>query len=103
MQRPAQGIGASLWSLPEWPSFDALGNATRGWPGRGEALPSVLHVLTHLDWTLHPRRWTLPDAADPRPLVQPLIGDAAAVCWVTPREALALGLPVPWRRLFEGV
>ena len=100
VQRPAQGVWASLWSLPEYATFDALADATRGWPGRGEALPSTLHVLTHLDWTLHPRRWTLPDDVDAQPLVQGLELDAA-VCWVTPREALSLGLPVPWRRLFD--
>jgi A/G-specific adenine glycosylase len=100
VQRPAQGIWASLWSLTEWESFDALADATRGWPGRGEALPSMLHVLTHLDWTLHPRRWTLPDDVEPQALVGAIVADAA-VRWVTPREALTLGLPVPWRRLFD--
>ncbi len=100
VQRPAQGIWASLWSLPEFHSFGALADATRGWPGRGEALPSTLHVLTHLDWTLHPRRWTLPDAVDALPLATPIVRDAA-MRWVAPREALSLGLPVPWRRLLE--
>ncbi len=89
-----------MWSLPEFNSFDALAGATRGWPGRGEALPSTLHVLTHLDWTLHPRRWTLPDAVDALALATPIVRDAP-MRWVTPREALSLGLPVPWRRLFE--
>ena len=35
--------------------------ASAAWPGQGESLPSFTHVLTHLDWTLHPIRWTLPD------------------------------------------
>jgi A/G-specific adenine glycosylase len=100
VQRPPQGIWASLWSLPEFDDFDALARATRGWPGQGEPLPSSRHVLTHLDWTLHPRRWHWPDDADGEPPVHGLVGSTAS-CWVTPREALALGLPVPWRRLFE--
>ena len=29
-------------------------------PGRAEALPAFVHVLTHLDWHLQPVRWTLP-------------------------------------------
>jgi len=37
--------------------FDA---SSRDWPGSGEALESFTHVLTHLDWRLHPLRWTLP-------------------------------------------
>ncbi len=100
VQRPTQGIWASLWSLPEFASFDALAQVSRAWPGRGEAMPSIVHTLTHLDWTLHPRRWTLPDEADASVVLHSLALDAAT-CWVTPREALALGLPVPWRRLIE--
>ena len=92
-QRAAQGVWAGLWSLPEFASFDALAETTRGWPGQGEALPSFTHVLTHLDWLLHPRRWTLPtDLAQ-----VPAIPQAGR--WFTREEALALGLPAPLRKL----
>ena len=45
---------------------EALERATAGWPGRGEALPAFVHVLTHFDWHLQPLRWTLPAATSAR-------------------------------------
>jgi len=93
-QRPPQGVWAGLWSLPEFASFDALADATRGWPGEGEALPSFTHVLTHFDWLLHPRRWTLP-----RDMAEPAMLQAGR--WFTRDEALALGLPAPLRKLLS--
>ena len=33
------GVWAGLWSLPEFDSTEALGAASQGWPGTGEALP----------------------------------------------------------------
>jgi A/G-specific adenine glycosylase len=92
-QRPPQGVWAGLWSLPEFASFDALAEATRGWSGEGEALPSFTHVLTHFDWRLHPRRWTLPHDLAPAPAL-PQDGR-----WFTHEQALALGLPAPLRKL----
>ncbi|HEV8312010.1 MAG TPA: A/G-specific adenine glycosylase [Burkholderiaceae bacterium] len=92
-QRPPQGVWAGLWSLPEFASFDALAEATRGWSGEGEALPSFTHVLTHFDWRLHPRRWTLPRDLAPAPAL-PQDGR-----WFTHEQALALGLPAPLRKL----
>jgi len=55
-------------------------------------------VLTHLDWTLHPVRWTLPERLDAAQR------DALTQAWPSGRwfgldEALALGLPAPLRKL----
>jgi len=100
IRRPEQGVWAGLWSLPEFDSpadFDAQNAA---WPGRGEALASFTHVLTHLDWTLHPRRWTLPDDFAGRAL-SALTGAWPTGRWFTLDEALALGLPAPLRRLLS--
>jgi A/G-specific adenine glycosylase len=66
LQRPARGVWAGLWSLPEFDSIASLQAATAGWPGRGEALPPFVHVLTHFDWHLQPLRWTLPAATSAR-------------------------------------
>ena len=62
----ARGVWAGLWSLPEFDSLEALKASTAGWPGRGEALPAFVHVLTHFDWHLQPVRWTLPAATSAR-------------------------------------
>ena len=97
-QRPASGIWASLWSLPEFDSHDAFELASAGWPGHSESLPSFTHVLTHLDWRLHPMRWHLPDrmAAGARRQIE---AGWPTGRWFTLDEALAAGLPSPVRRL----
>ncbi|MFM9915904.1 MAG: A/G-specific adenine glycosylase [Rhizobacter sp.] len=98
VKRPDRGVWAGLWSLPELPDRAGLEVATSDWPGRAEWLPSFVHTLTHLDWTLHPVRWTLPASA----------GDAQVdTCtdalpegrWFSIDEALAVGLPAPLRKL----
>ena len=98
VQRPDSGVWAGLWSLPEFTSTTAFDAASAGWPGRGEWLASFTHTLTHLDWTLHPLRWTLPTR----------LGEArraAIECawpsgrWFTADAALAAGLPAPLRKL----
>jgi A/G-specific adenine glycosylase len=101
VQRPAAGVWGGLWSLPEFESFDALAAATSGWPGKGEPLPTVLHALTHFEWTLHPRRWTLPPQVDHSALLRTVVPNDAMTRWVTLPAALALGLPTPWRRLLQ--
>ena len=101
VKRADSGVWAGLWSLPEFDSHEGLYRAAREWPGHFETLPSFTHTLTHLDWTLHPVRWTLPAAAD----------DAqAAACtasfpqgrWFSLNEALGAGLPAPLRKLLLG-
>ena len=94
VQRPATGVWAGLWSLPEYPDAPALEAATAGWPGQGNWLPSFGHTLTHLDWHLQPLCWQWP--ARRRCTEAP--GNGA---WFTPSEALALGLPAPVRRLLQ--
>ncbi|HRI19071.1 MAG TPA: NUDIX domain-containing protein, partial [Burkholderiaceae bacterium] len=92
VQRPEQGVWAGLWSLPEFDSIDALGASSMSWPGEGEALPSFTHVLTHLDWTLHPRRARLAR--------KPAEGAALAQGrWVARDDLAAIALPAPLRKL----
>ncbi len=98
VQRPPTGVWAGLWSLPEFDSSAAFESASSAWPGQGEALPSFTHTLTHLDWTLHPIRWRLPDRLG---LAR---RDALVRAWPSGRwfgldEALAAGLPAPLRKL----
>jgi len=98
VQRPATGVWAGLWSLPEFADMHALQAAVQGWPGRGETLRPVSHTLTHFDWLLQPLRWRLPEGAE---------ADAAAAGlqvqgggrWVDAAQALQMGLPAPLRKL----
>jgi len=97
-QRPDSGVWAGLWSLPEFDSGEAFDALAADWPGEGEALPSFTHVLTHLDWRLHPLRWTLPSKLAPaqRKGVEARL---PAGRWFDLDEALAAGLPAPLRKL----
>jgi A/G-specific adenine glycosylase len=100
VRRPGSGVWAGLWSLPEFDSSAALQTAAQAWPGSAEALGSFVHVLTHLDWTLHPLRWILPPGTSARR------ADAVTSAWPTGRwftldEALAAGVPAPLRKLLS--
>ncbi|HEX6706234.1 MAG TPA: A/G-specific adenine glycosylase [Albitalea sp.] len=97
-QRPDSGVWAGLWSLPEFESDAAFEAASREWPGEGEALASFTHVLTHLDWTLHPLRWRLPDRTSAA-RIQAITDGLATGGWFGLDEALAMGLPAPLRKL----
>jgi A/G-specific adenine glycosylase len=88
-----------LWSLPEHGGTASLNTLTAGWPGTGRWLPTVQHALTHLDWTLHPLLWHWPDEVA---LSAPALEHAGAGLsgrWVSPLQALAMGLPAPVRKL----
>ena len=97
-QRPDSGVWAGLWSLPEFESPDALEQAIAAWPGVATALPSFTHVLTHLDWTLHPLRWDLPTRT-PKKQIADITAGLPAGNWFTLEEAMAMGLPAPLRKL----
>ena len=94
-QRPDTGVWAGLWSLPEFDSGEAFDELAATWPGEGEALESFTHVLTHLDWRLHPIRWNLPSKAQADQVTQAL----PAGRWFTLDQALAAGVPAPLRKL----
>ena len=100
VQRPTPGVWAGLWSLPEFDDADALWAATAAWPGEGRLLPPLVHVLTHVDWTLQPCHWPLPADVDDAAL-RAIEAALPAGRWVQRAEALALGLPTPIRRWLE--
>lgn len=127
VQRPATGVWAGLWCLPEVPVQDsqdwadladtmsqllplaitqAMGSAIQACVQ--EKLSPVEHALTHFDWLLLPVRATLPPKlrASQRQRVQ----RAMEAAWLPPAcegrwfrlpEALKLGLPAPVRKLLE--
>ncbi|HOW48974.1 MAG TPA: A/G-specific adenine glycosylase [Rubrivivax sp.] len=98
VQRPAHGVWAGLWSLPEAESVAHWQQPLQVWPGSGEALPPIEHALTHFDWTLAPLRWRLPTRIGAARL-QALTAQLPAGRWLSTAEALQAALPAPVRRL----
>lgn len=100
VRRPARGIWAGLWSLPEFDDVEAARATLPTLPGRPRLGTPFVHALTHLDWTLQPLHWPLSAAA--RGHAQPLLqAHWPQGCWMTPTQALGLGIPAPLRRLLE--
>ena len=99
-QRPDSGVWSGLWSLPEFDSGEAFDALAVQWPGEGESLPSFTHVLTHLDWRLHPIRWVLP-AGTASAKVKAVTASWPSGRWFTLDEALSAGVPAPLRKLLS--
>jgi len=100
VQRPERGVWAGLWSLPEFDDLATFETDSAAWPGHAEPLPSFTHVLTHMDWRLHPLRWTLP-ARTAAARVAGIVAAWPTGRWFTLDEALAAGLPAPLRKLLS--
>ncbi len=97
VQREAKGIWAGLWSLPEFESIAALREAGSDWPGEAVELEPFTHVLTHLDWTLRPVRWTFP-ARTPARVLTAIEARWPCGRWFDVADALRRGLPAPLRK-----
>ncbi|MGH8091814.1 MAG: A/G-specific adenine glycosylase [Rudaea sp.] len=91
-RRPPTGVWAQLWSLPETDDADS---ARRHFGANVElrALPPFMHTFTHFRLEVEPLHATVD-----RP---PRVADAPERRWLLPREAAALGLPAPVRKLIE--
>ena len=91
VQRPARGVWAGLWSLPQsedpaaWLALAASAGAS------AQVLDPFVHVLTHADWTLTPVQVEL-TVGSPAPA-------GLAGRWFPLTQARELGLPAPVRRL----
>ncbi|WP_233585004.1 A/G-specific adenine glycosylase [Aquabacterium soli] len=105
VQRPATGVWGGLWTLPLFDSEELLAEAAKQVGAqKPEIQPVINHVLTHLDWRLHPRRSLLnqaPCAADLKHLTGVAVGaDADGVGrWVRVSELASVGLPAPLKKL----
>ena len=100
VQRPATGVWAALWSLPEFGSLADFELTSAAWPGAVEQLPAFKHTLTHLDWTLRPLRWTVPAHTGAKHVAE-LVRPWPSGRWFTQQAALAAGLPAPLRKLLS--
>jgi A/G-specific adenine glycosylase len=98
-RRPERGVWAGLWSLPEFDSVPTVLEAVEHWPGAGEALTSIVHALSHFDWTLDPLRWDLPASTNARALRSVVAQIGGDTRWWPAADALALSLPAPVRKL----
>ncbi|MEY4752916.1 MAG: hypothetical protein RJA44_591 [Pseudomonadota bacterium] len=108
--RPASGIWAGLWTLPlfEQPQgceqlLQTLQAAQPDLVAEGpgalqlETLPPIKHVLTHLDWHLHPCRLELPAGA--ATLMAAVEAALPGGRWVHQADLAEHGLPAPLRKL----
>lgn len=97
-RRPATGVWASLWSLPQ---FDDTAAAEHWLQQHGAKLPAtplpaISHGFTHFLLTLQPLHVRVGDSA-------PRVGDNPALRWSGRDELAALGIPAPIRKLLESI
>ena len=94
-KRPALGIWAGLWSLPELdPAADVARHCKARYAANvvvGDALDPIEHGFTHYQLTMHPQRVTV--------RTWPSRAEAAGMLWLTRDDALGAALPAPIRRL----
>ena len=98
-QRPARGIWASLWSLPEVDAGDIdAASAIASRHGRiihpPQGLPAIEHAFTHYRLRIHPLLFDGVAAKD-------RVRDNDGLRWATRGELASLGIPAPVRRLIE--
>jgi A/G-specific adenine glycosylase len=97
-RRPASGIWASLWTLPQadddalaqdWFQQHLTGDYTRA-----QVLAPIDHAFSHYKLQLQPLRWR--GAA-----LRGRISDNDDLRWVAREELGAIGIPAPIRKLLE--
>jgi A/G-specific adenine glycosylase len=97
-RRPASGVWAALWSLPEagehaqardWFTIHADGDYDAG-----EPLAAIAHGFTHYRLQLQPVRWR-------EVALRARVADNGDLRWVAPAELASLGIPAPIRKLLE--
>ena len=97
-RRPANGVWAALWSLPE--AADHVD--ARAWFDRhvagdydaGETIPAVAHAFSHYRLNLQPLRWRGVAA-------RMQVADNDDLRWVEQAQLASLGIPAPIRRLLQ--
>ena len=97
-RRPATGVWACLWSLPEAldPARAQTWVARRARARGHEALPAIPHVFSHYRLRIRPLLWR--DA-----VAREAIGDNDDLRWQAVDALDGIGLPAPIRKLIEGL
>ena len=97
-RRPATGVWAALWSLPEAPDHALAREWFHGHVDasydHGETLPVIDHGFTHYHLQLQPLRW-------PRVAMRAKVADNDDLRWAGRNEWASLGIPAPIRKLLE--
>ena len=97
-RRPASGVWAQLWSLPEAPdpatARDWFGGHVTGNYDHAEPLATIDHGFTHYHLQLQPLRWV-------GVAMQARVADNDALRWAGRDEWRSLGIPAPIRKLLE--
>ncbi len=96
-KRAAQGIWASLWSLPESRDDDELAAFQKVWGTRDDTalnIPSFAHRFSH--FVLHIEPKYLFSQRTPK-----MICENDSFRWIDPQQAMQLGLPKPIRHILE--
>jgi A/G-specific adenine glycosylase len=98
-KRPALGIWAGLWSLPEVdPDEDVARHCKARYAASvvvGDELDPIEHGFTHYQLTMHPQRVTVRK--------WPSRAETPGVLWLTREDALAAALPAPIRKLLRQI
>ncbi|MFT3856460.1 MAG: A/G-specific adenine glycosylase [Aquabacterium sp.] len=98
-QMPDKGVWAGLWTMPLFDSEEAvaalLGETVDGM----EIQPRIKHVLTHLDWHLHPRRVLISRPIEAERLHAGLSRLSPSGRWVSLQDLDRFGLPAPMRKM----
>lgn len=97
-RRPATGVWAALWSLPQADDVDGARDwfaaHVRGDFDAGAPLPAIDHAFTHYRLRLEPVQWNAVAARD-------AVADNGDLRWVESAELGGLGIPAPVRKLLQ--
>lgn len=102
MPMPETGVWGGLWNLPMAQSEAQLQQVLQGEHVEVEACPSIKHVLTHLDWLLHPVRVTVASREQGQHLAESLTGPDSRGKWVDLHTLDKVGVPAPLRQFLLG-
>jgi A/G-specific adenine glycosylase len=102
VRREPRGVWGGLTCPPMFDDAAELDALIAAGPGRAEAWPDIVHALTHFDWTITPRHWSLPGRGVAA-AVRRIEAGLPAGRWLRFGDALAAGLPVPARCAIEAL